>query len=209
MTAKRGRRLAVIAIVAVLHAGVYGVFLETTRLSFIGAPSSSLRLTLLLLDKPETVPRGPPPPANPRLSGQHGAPPGRSNPPRLLGHQAAAPTSHEDNAIHPQIDWANEMSLAAGESASREPVPQPREFGAPHVAPAPPAQPHEFGWSRSRTHRIAIEPGSTVVHIGDHCVITFAPLPVPQCRLGKSQANGDLFKHMRDAPQLGDWKDAQ
>ena len=51
-------------------------------------------------------------------------------------------------------------------------------------------------------------PGGTAVHLGDHCVIAFTPLPFPVCRLGKWEANGDLFKHMRDPPQSGDGKDA-
>jgi hypothetical protein len=125
-----------------------------------------------------------------------------------MGQPGAGAAVEEDNAIHPPIDWANELNRTARESASGASAPHPREFGAPHVAPAPPAKPPEFGWSRSRTHRLERSPGGTAVHLGDHCVITFTPLPFPVCTAGKKEANGDLFKHMRDPPQLGDWKDA-
>jgi hypothetical protein len=37
--------------------------------------------------------------------------------------------------------------------------------------------------------------------------MAFTPLPFPVCRLGKKEANGDLFKHMRDPLQPGDSKD--
>ena len=46
-------------------------------------------------------------------------------------------------------------------------------------------------------------PGSIGIHVGDHCVISFTPLPSAVCSPGKREANGDLFKHMRDPPQLG------
>jgi hypothetical protein len=131
------------------------------------------------------------------------------NQPRPPSQAGAAPPGDEDNAIHPPIDWANELNRAASESASGASAPQPRVFGAPHVAPTPPAKPPEFGWSHSRTHRVETGPGSTAVHLGEHCVIAFTPLPFPVCTLGKKEANGDLFKHMRDPPQPGDWKDPQ
>ena len=75
----------------------------------------------------------------------------------------------------------------------------------PHIAPAPP-KPLEFGWSHSRTHRIEKGPAGMAVHVGDHCVIAATPFPFPICALGKREANGDLFKHMRDSP-AADGKD--
>jgi hypothetical protein len=124
--------------------------------------------------------------------------------PRTPGQPSAAVPAEEDTAIHPPIDWADELNRAAREVASGATAPQPRAFGAPHVVPAPQAKPPEFGWSHSRTHRLERGPDGTAVHLGDRCVIAFSPLPFPVCRLGKWEANGDLFKHMRDPPQSGD-----
>jgi hypothetical protein len=131
------------------------------------------------------------------------------NQPRPPQQPSGAAPAEENNAIHPPINWANELNRTARDSASGESAPQPRAFG-PHVAPTPPAKPPEFGWSRSRTHRVDRGPDGTAIHLGDHCVINlFSQMPLAGCSLGKKEANGDLFKHMRDPPQPGDWKDPQ
>jgi hypothetical protein len=207
VTRKRARRLSVIAIVAAFHIAVYWVLLEATRPLKIRTAASSLELTYLTLVVPESVTTRPAParPSQP-LVRQSVAPPPLSRP-RPGSQASAAAPSEEDNAIHPPINWANELNRTAGESASRESAPQPRAFGAPHVAPTPPAKPPEFGWSHSRTHRVETGPGSMGIHLGDHCVISFTPLPSMACNPGKREANGDLFKHMRDPPQPGDSKD--
>jgi hypothetical protein len=214
VTHKRTRRssaIAVIAVVAALHIAVCWMFLEATRPPKI----SSLEVTYLTLVMPESVSRRPaqppPPPPPPRRSPPTppvSRPPPRSQPNAPAPGEVPAP-GKEDNAIHAPINWANELNRTARESASGESAPRPREFGAPHIAPTPPAKPPEFGWSHSRTHRMERGPGSVGIHLGDHCVIALAPLPSVVCSPGKKEANGDLFKHMRDPPQLGDWKDPQ
>jgi hypothetical protein len=192
----------VIAVVAALHAGVCWMLLKP-RLLKIRTATSSLELTFLTLDMPQSVARRRAPPPLARQS----VPIPPLNPPPPLSQPSAAAPAEEDNAIHPPIDWANELNRTAREVAAGASAPQPREFGAPHVAPTAPAKPPEFGWSHARTHRLETGPGGTAVNLGDHCVIAFTPLPFPVCKLGKKAANGDLFKHMRDPPQPGDWKD--
>jgi len=206
VTHKRARRLSVIAVVAVLHAGVCWLLLEAPPLK-VRTAASSLELTYLTLNMPESAARKPAPVRRPQPLVQQGGASRPLNRPQPLGQPSAAAPGEDDNAIHPPIDWANELNRAAKESASGESAPKPREFGAPHVAPKPPAKPPEFGWSHSRTHRVERGPGSLGVHLGDHCVIAFTPLPFLVCTPGKKEANGDLFKHMRDPPQPGDWKD--
>jgi hypothetical protein len=206
VTQKSARRLLVITVVAALHAGVCWVLLKATWPLKIGTTASSLELTYLTLGMPESVARRPAPAARSQPVRQSVATPAL-NQPRPLSQPSAAAPAEEDNAIHPPVDWANELNRTAREVASGTSAPQPRVFGAPHVAPAPPAKAPEFGWSYSRTHRVETGPGGTAVHLGDHCVIAFTPLPFPVCKLGKKEANGDLFKHMRDPPQPGDWKD--
>jgi len=207
VTHKRARQLLVIAVVAALHAGVCWVLLKATLPLKIRTATASLELTYLTLDMPESVARRPAPAARSQPLVRQGVAISPLNQPRPLSQPSAAAPAEEDNAIHPPIDWANELNRTAREVASAASAPQPRVFGAPHVAPTPPAKPPEFGWSHSRTHRLETGPGGTAVHLGDHCVIAFTPLPFPVCRLGKKEANGDLFKHMRDPPQPGDWQD--
>jgi hypothetical protein len=207
VTHKRARRLLVIAVVAALHAGVCWVLLKATRPLKVRTATSSLELTYLTLDRPESAARRPAPALRSRPLVRQSVPIPPLNQPRPLSQPGAAAPAEEDNAIHPPIDWANELNRTARESVSGASAPQPREFGAPHVAPTPPSKRADFGWSHSRTHRLETGPGSTDVHWGDHCVIAFTPLPFPVCKLGKKDANGDLFKHMRDPPQRDDSKD--
>jgi hypothetical protein len=207
VTHKKARRLSVIAVVAALHITVYWVFLEATRLRKMRTATSSLEYTYLTLVAPDRATTRPAParPSQPLML-QSVAPPPLSRP-RLGSQPSAAAPGEDDNAIHPPIDWASELNRTARESAAGESAPQPRAFGTPHAAPPPPAKPPEFGWSHSRTHRLERDPGSLGLHVGDHCVISFTPLPSAVCSPGKREANGDLFKHMRDPPQFGDWKD--
>jgi hypothetical protein len=195
------------AVVVALHIAVCWMLLAATRPLKIRTASARLELTYLTLDRPESVARTPAPARRwqPLVRQNVASPP--LNQPRPLSQPSVSDPGEEDNAIHPPIDWANELNRTAKESASGESAPKPREFGAPHVAPTPPARPPEFGWSHSRTHRLERGPGRMGIHLGDHCVISFTPLPSAVCSPGKREANGDLFKHMRDPPQLGDWKD--
>ncbi|MDP8983797.1 MAG: hypothetical protein M3N97_01925 [Pseudomonadota bacterium] len=211
VTRERARRLATIAAVVALHVIVCWILLATTRPLNIRTAAESLQLIYLPFIAPQKTPAPVPAPALPSQPEQPPAasPPNRRRPasqPVQAAPEAAAAPEEENNAIHPPIDWANELNRAATASASGESAPKPREFG-PHVAPTPTPKPPEFGWSRSRTHRLEKDPGRVSLHVGDHCVIALSPLPSVSCNPGKKQANEDLFKHMHDAPQLGDWKD--
>ena len=202
---KRARRLWIIAVVGALHAGVCWVLLGTRPLK-IRTGTPSLELTFLTLDMPESTARKPAPARRSQPLVRQGVATPPLNQPRPGSQPSAAAPGEEDNAIHPPIDWANELNRAARESSSAAAAPQPREFGAPHTAPVP-AKPPEFGWSHSRTHRVETGPGGLAIHFGDNCVIAFTPVPFPICTVGRKEANGELFKHMRDPPQPGDWKD--
>ncbi len=206
MTHSRARRLSVIAIVAALHAGVVWVLLEAKAPLKIRTAASSEELTYLNLNMPTSKGSRPAPIRRWLPLLPHGAASPPSNLPQAPSTPSAAAQSDEDNAIHPPIDWANELSRTAREAAAAS-APQPRVFGAPHIAPTPPAKPPEFGWSYSRTHRVETGPNGTVIHLNDRCAIALAPLPFPVCVLGKREANGDLFKHMRDPPQPGESND--
>ena len=61
----------------------------------------------------------------------------------------------------------------------------------------------DFPWDHSHTHRIeGIEGGGILIHINEHCVLVFFPLPFGGCGIGKIPVRGDLFEHMHDAPAL-------
>ncbi len=205
VTRQRAGRLWVLAVVAVLHAGgLWGLLKATLPLKI--RTSTSLELTYLTLDRRESTARKPAPVPHSQRRGRQsvGILPLAQPPPP--SKSIAAATAEENDAIHPPIDWASELARTSREVASSAAAPQPRAFGAPHLAPAPPPKPLEFGWSRPRTRRLEAGANGTAVRLGDNCVIAFTPLPFPMCRLGKEEANGDLFKHMRDPPQFGDWK---
>jgi hypothetical protein len=206
ITHRRARQLWVIAVVAAFHIAVCWRLLQASRPLKIRTASSSLELTYLILDVPESAGRKPAPARHSQSPTRQSAATPPVNQPRPQSQPSTAAPGEEDNAIHPPIDWANELDRAARESSFAAAAPQPREFGAPHIAPAPP-KPPEFGWSHSRTHRVEKGPGGLAIHFGDNCVIAFTPVPFPICTVGRKEANGELFKHMRDPPQPGDGKD--
>jgi hypothetical protein len=72
--------------------------------------------------------------------------------------------------------------------------------------PPPPARSPGFAWDYAPTHRIAPLPqGGFVYSINDNCQILILPLPFIGCALGKSPANGALFKNLHPPLQYGDW----
>jgi hypothetical protein len=109
-----------------------------------------------------------------------------------------APPAQESNAIHPPIDWADELSRAARNATLDKSARMPRDFGLPQL-PAPPAGAPQFDWDYAATHRLEKIPGGgLLVNLNDRCVLVFLPFPFPFCGIGKKPANGDLLKHMGD-----------
>src|SRR5258708_6729832 len=187
------------------HLWTYGVHISLNA-NEAARPDSAEFNVAVRRAVPESEARRPAPARHPQFPTRQSAATPPLNQPRPPTQPSTAAPGEEDNAIHPPIDWANELNRAARESSSAAAAPQPREFGAPHTAPVP-AKPPEFGWSHSRTHRVETGPGGLAIHFGDNCVIAFTPVPFPICTVGRKEANGELFKHMRDPPQPGDWKD--
>lgn len=108
----------------------------------------------------------------------------------------------------PAIDWAEEAKLAA--SRQIDSLERSRNRGAGRVAPGVKLEPRpepkpEFGWSHAQTHRIERLPeGGTLIWINERCALVVNGGLLPICKLGKIQARGDLFEHMRDAPEADD-----
>ncbi len=63
----------------------------------------------------------------------------------------------------------------------------------------------QFDWDYARTHRVeSIPQGGIIIHLNDNCVVVMTPLPFASCSPFKREANGELFKHMRDPDRPGD-----
>jgi hypothetical protein len=107
----------------------------------------------------------------------------------------------EEAPTSPTIDWQQETRTAAArlaESLETERRLKGKFAPDPRFARRTP-QP-EFGWDRSKTHRIESLPeGGTVIHLNDRCALVLSGFLFPICKLGKIPARGDLFEHMGDA----------
>jgi hypothetical protein len=116
--------------------------------------------------------------------------------------RSLAPTQDAGgDAIHPPIDWANELERTAKNSTSDDGSPRKRDFGFPLAPSAGTAKRSEFHWDRAATHRLEVIPeGGLLVNLNDNCVLVLFPLPFAGCAIGKRKANGDLFEHMQDSP---------
>jgi hypothetical protein len=196
------QRTSVIALVVVLHLAAVWLLLWTTLRFRTSAANASLEL-LVLATPSAAPPERTPSPRDEAVRAERARPQPAPTEPSAANPEAA----QENNAIHPPIDWDGELDRAARDAASLVNSPQPREFDFPRPAPPAPKAP-EFAWSRTHTHRVDVLPdGGMLVNISSHCAIIINPFPFPICGLGKTPANGDLFEHMRDPAQAGDWND--
>ena len=165
--------------------------------------STSRSSTLVLLTRPaaqkQVEPLPPlklPPPAQAHVPAQ---------PERL-------PEPQSQSTPAPKIDWANAAQQAITDELAAQSAEQRKAQGFTGQNPAVPASPEihskpEFGWQRWRLHRVeALAEGGFVVHLNERCVLVISALLLPACKIGKIPARGDLFEHMDDAPELGDWK---
>jgi len=187
-------RLPALAVVTAAHALALAFLLELTRTHPTGrSAEESLTLIALL-------------PAAPRESRRLAlavARPGVTRPTEAR----AAPADTGPAAI----DWAAEGAEAASRVARSEDQSGPRTFGMPPASPmfasAPPRKP-ALAWNHARTHRVEALPGGvTVFNLNDHCAVALLwVVPFFVCTLDKIPPRGDLLDHMRDAPELGDWK---
>jgi hypothetical protein len=110
------------------------------------------------------------------------------------------------------VDWYKEAELAASRQAASLENSRQRAAGftaleANREPRNTPSSKPEFRWSHAQTHRIEPLPeGGTLVWINDRCFLVLNGGVLPLCSLGKIDVHGDLFEHMRDAPEPDDWK---
>jgi hypothetical protein len=109
------------------------------------------------------------------------------------------------------IDWNSEAELAADHQTrlaaeSHHRALDRRRPGANlNGGLAPGAKQPEFAWDHARIHRVEPIPGGgMIVWLNDRCAIAFLVIfPFATCGVGKIEARGDLFDHMRDARDAG------
>jgi len=193
---RRGRaRQGVLVVIGVLHALAIAALLAYRVAVDRGVAAPHLLLV------PLHAPRPAPAAVTPRSGAVRAAAPATA---RRAPVPAPPPVAARPAQASPDWDAAARRAAAAAGV-----VPEARRgFAMPPAARAPAPQ-HAFGWSPSATRpTVEIGPGGTVVHLGERCAIVIAPLPFPVCALGKAPPpRGDLFDHLHDAPQPGDWRD--
>ena len=120
------------------------------------------------------------------------------------GDAVNAPPTMSDDAPSveaqrpPSIDWKLHATQAATavvakaisqEKRKCDPGPEPNTF-LPRCTPPE----HEFDWN-PEPPTVAFSGGLPYVHVGEYCVVG---LGFFACALGKPEANGQLFEHMRE-----------
>jgi hypothetical protein len=187
-------RFSILAFVAVLHIAVYWLLSSKVpmQISRQGAP-----LELMFLRPLSHEPVTP-------AAGNHSRrqPLKRPSAPAADGALSLVVPRGQENSSNP-IDWNEELERAGDSGVLGDVSHAQRDFGFPHV-PAAPEKPAEFGWDHVHTHRMEPVPGGgLLINLNDHCVLLVLPLPFLGCHIGSKPANGNLFDHMRDEPQLG------
>jgi hypothetical protein len=201
---KRGVRGIAFVVAALAHIALVTLLMTATK-PRTRDPVETPRMTVIFLE-PETREREradePPPPVTPSLRL-----PSRDvsiELPQLDTRSAiTAPPdlSPGKDPASPSIDWQQETRTAAARMAESldaerrrkgKLTPDPRFT---HPTPGP-----EFGWDKSKTHRIESLPeGGTIIHLNDRCALLLNGMLLPICKIGKIPARGDLFEHMGEA----------
>jgi hypothetical protein len=204
-------RVVVLIVVVVMHVGLVMVFSSSRRMHQ-KTEHDEQTMTVVLL--PETLSASQSNPAPEATRRPRRSPTRAATHPELSTQtpsDSTAITASEVEARHPPaIDWAEEAKLAA--SRQIDSLARSRNRGAGIAAPginleAPPRPKPEFGWSHAQTHRIEPLPeGGTLIWINERCALVLNGGLLPVCKLGKIEARGDLFEHMHDVPDPGDWK---
>jgi len=196
-------RLSTLVLVVAVHCGVLLALAALTRARLIEEAPEAAPIEVVLIDARSTARAGTGP--------LPGAPPAASSGFPAQRPQANAP-SPSAPALSGAIDWDNEARGAAARQADQDSGRNRRDMAglSPQARAFQPSVPRpEFHWDHASTHRVEPLPGGgTLINLNDSCVVVvFVIMPIAACRLGKIPARGDLFEHMRDAPEFGAWKE--
>jgi len=109
------------------------------------------------------------------------------------------------------VDWAKEAERAVADSLKRDEVAS-RQASAfspwqLRVMPSPKAPATSgFSWDYAQTHRLESSAQGLLVNLNDRCSIlisVYLMAVIGGCKIGPLPVHGDLFAHMRDAPEAG------
>ena len=190
---RRTRMLLTLAIVLGAHLALVWLLLLSHQLS-VKSRAGSLQLVSIPPPALKTAPE-----RGTTTQGLSADAPRRRNERIPAVPSISAPSSEENNAIHPTPDWNAELTLAAKNALANELAKKKHDADFAHVFPTQPKKPEQFAWDYAATHRVETLPqGGVLIHINDNCVLLIFPLPLVGCGIGKRPANGDLFKHMRE-----------
>lgn len=207
----RAARIAVFLLVVAMHVGMLAVFTASHRVPLTMQPEPA-RITYITPPpesaqgfKPSVLTSVPKPAARQRVQELN---------PEPAAESASRAADEGLETRTPAVDWLHQGSIAVQQEVEEAEAARSRSatFGTPANAPgyqlpADGKQP-EFAWNRTSTERVQVIDGAGIlVRINDRCAVMISVMVMPACKIGKIEARGDLFEHMNDPPQLGDWKD--
>ncbi len=180
--------------VLMLHAAIVLLLIRPSRLSTNSRDKAEEPLIFMLLNPDAAEPAGVAKP-RPAQASKAGSAQREAAPPGAITLLPEAPP--------PQVDWQHEADLAAQNAvagAEREGkfrdlsslTPQQRDWiKRNRMEPAPPG----IQWRPPRVEFIDRGVPIPVIWINDRCVLI---VPLVFCHIGRIEANGGLFDHMRD-----------
>ena len=215
-------RLVALIVVVAVHLGLVAVF-TVARKPHRDIPEEELSTTIVFLSSMPTAEPALPPALVPEASSKPKSSHAReSDVPRgaasirnqsLLDSPAETPqlSEGEQPPAAASIDWSREAELAASRQvASLDEAHQRASRFTMKSTPQKTSPTPEFHWSLAHTKRIEPLPqGGTLLRINERCALVISGGLLPFCSLGKIEARGDLFEHMRDAPEPGDANQSQ
>jgi hypothetical protein len=192
----RFRVACIVALVLGVHVAALWYLLATSRL--IVRQSDTNGLEIVPIVRARNLPDLSAAPEQ-KLTGRRAGPAAPSHQPAGSSFiQPPVQAEAQSNAIHPPVDWADELNQAAKNATADKSAQAPRDFGFPQL-PSAPAKAPQFDWDYAATHRVEqIPEGGILINLNDRCVLILFPFPFMACRIGDMPANGELFKHMGD-----------
>jgi hypothetical protein len=201
LTKTTKRRYLIFLLVQISHVVIVLIAIRTARQLNLPASDSQQPLILLLLkQKPRSALKGS---MRHATASSAGAARSKARTTRDTAQPQAVPS---ETLPQPPIDWQREAQLAVqNDLLNAEKQQNYRDLSAlsaeqlswirrNHLEPAPPG----ITWHH---HRVEFDKSSglPMFWINDNCVIVAPLMLMVFCRIGHIEANGGLFKHMRDA----------
>jgi hypothetical protein len=191
-------RLATLLGVLALH---IMLFMPALRLHLRQSPRTAAESSMELFWMAE--PRRNPSPTAPELPSKARREPLRRSP---VADQSTAltaePITAQPAARAPSVDWHAQLVNAA-EAAARRQIELDEQRG--RFAPREPLsglqskEKLDAGWNEYRFKRVESQPGGTIVHLSERCVLVISGFILPACTLRKPKASGEMYERMKES----------